>query len=72
MHSKRNFKLLIHPIGQDRSGQKKSVRDKELISRKAEHLSITDGIFWSMYLTKDDSFIQSVNNRVLTSSIRKC
>ena len=55
MHSKSkisNFKLLVHPIeqdifyfGQDMNGQKKLVRDKELISRKAEHFSIADGIF---------------------------
>ena len=31
--------LLIHPIGYDRSGQNKLMRDEELISRKAEHLS---------------------------------
>ena len=54
-----NFKLLVHPIEQDipyfeqdMSGQNKSVRDRELVSRKAEHLSITDGIFWSMYFNQ--------------------
>ena len=64
-----NFKLLFHPIGQDRSGPNKSVRDKELISKKAEHLSITFGQYIS---TTDDPFIQSVNNRVLANSIRIC
>ena len=31
---------MIHPIGHDRSRQNKSMRDEELISRKAEHLTI--------------------------------
>ena len=79
MHSKNeisNFKLLVHPIGQDRSGQKKAVHDKELISRKkAERVFITDDLtvhFGQCIPTKDDPFVRSVNNRVLATSIRLC
>ena len=43
---------LIYPIRLDRSRQKKSMRNKELLSRKAEHLTIVKCIFWSMYQPK--------------------
>ena len=36
--------LPIHPITYDRSGQNKLMRDEELISRKAEHLSTTNDL----------------------------
>ena len=34
--------LLIHPIGYDLRRQNKSMRNEELMSRKAEHLSTTN------------------------------
>ena len=53
---------LIHPIGHDRSGQNKWVRDEELISRKAEHLSTTNDLtvhFGQCISTKKDLFVRS-------------
>ena len=59
--------LLIHPIAYDRSGQNKSVRDEELISRKAEHLSIhlssTDDLTiqsGQIISAKDDLFVRKM------------
>ena len=57
MHSKSeisNFKLLVHPIEHDIylvriiRERTKEVRAQELISRKAGHLSIINGILSSM------------------------
>ena len=62
--------------GQDMSGQNKSARDKELICRKAEHLSVTDGftdgISWSMCFNQKWPFHSKlfITNRVLANSIR--
>ena len=50
-----NFKpwnRIFSYFGQYASGQKKSVRDKKIISKKEEHLLITDGIFWSKYFNQ--------------------
>ena len=59
--------LLIHPIGYNRGGQNKSVRDEEFTSRKAEHLSIhissTDDLtvhFGQCILTKDNPFVRNI------------
>ena len=51
--------LLNHPIGYDRSGQNKLMRDEELISRKVEHLSTvkwSDGRIWSIQLKRTPLF----------------
>ena len=55
---KQNFKLLVDPIVQDflfrtrRKQTEESVCDKELTSRKAESIQLSDGIFWSMYFNQ--------------------
>ena len=54
--------LPIYPIGYDRSGQKKSVRDEELICRKAEHFSTTNDLtvhFGQCISTQKDLFVRS-------------
>ena len=63
-----NIKLLVHPIDwdifyfeQDVSGKKKSVRDEELISRKAEHVSITYDltVHFGQCISTKDPFVRS-------------
>ena len=55
--------LLIHPIGYDRSGQNKSLRDEEL--RNAEHLSTTKDLtvhFGQCISTKKDPFVRNISS----------
>ena len=53
---------LIHPIGHGGSRQKKSMRDEELISRNAEHLTIVKYHTLVNVATKNDFLVWKTAN----------